>query len=90
MFYWNQVLALQERYKDLQRQAEREHIVRQMLPARDRRHHTYSRAATWMGRQLATWGWRLQQRYGAGVTGAGVGAHNPHPVSGCAMASCRE
>jgi hypothetical protein len=90
VFYWNQVLALQERYKDLQREADREHMVRQMLPARERRHHAYSRAASWLGRRLVTWGCRLQENYRTRPTGAGVVAHNPHPTGECAMASCRK
>jgi hypothetical protein len=66
---WNDVLAQQERYLDLRREAERERLVRQVLNGRERRARPYRHMLAWLGQRLVAWGWRLQARYG------------PHPVA---------
>jgi hypothetical protein len=64
MISWNQVMAQQERCKDLLREAERERTARQVLAGRDRRNRFYCQALTWLGDHLVTWGSRLQEQYG--------------------------
>ena len=68
MISWSQVMAQQERRKDLLREADRERIIRQALAGRDRRNHFYCQALTWLGDRLVTWGSRLQERYGPAPT----------------------
>jgi hypothetical protein len=90
MFNWNQILAQQERYKDLQREAERARLIPQVLAGRERRHRGYLRMATWLGRHLVIWGWRLQERYGTAAMVDNSWGHKPRPVSRCATANCAE
>ena len=65
MFSWNDVLAQQDRYADLRREAERERLARHALNGRERHAHPYRHVLAWLGQRLVTWGWRLQARYGA-------------------------
>lgn len=65
MFNWSTVLAMQERYKDLLREAERERLVRQALAEREKCERFYCQALIWLGRGLVAWGWRLLEPYGA-------------------------
>jgi len=63
MFSWNDVLAQQERYVDLRREAERERLVRHALTGSEKRTRSYRHVLTWLGQRLVAWGWRLQARY---------------------------
>jgi hypothetical protein len=65
MLSWTDIVARQERYADLLREAETERLVRQVT-GRHRRHGRFRRRAlSWLGHHLVTWGCRLQERYGA-------------------------
>jgi hypothetical protein len=64
MFSWNDVLAQQERYVDLRREAERERLVRHALNGSEKRTRSYRHVLAWLGQRLVAWGWRLQARYG--------------------------
>lgn len=65
MFSWSDIMVQQECYADLLREAEKERLIRQMLPGGEKRDRFYRRALIWLGRLLVTWGYRLQERYGA-------------------------
>jgi len=65
---WSDILARQERYADLRREAERERLVRQVLAGRDTRNRFARQALTWLGQRLVTWGCHLQERYGAAAS----------------------
>ena len=65
MLGWRDVVAQQERYKDLQREAERDRLILHELALIERKNRFHCRAMTRLGRGLVSWGWRLQQRYGA-------------------------
>jgi hypothetical protein len=67
MLSWSDILAQQERYRDLRREADRYRLVRLALEASPRRRHFHCRAMGWLGRLLVGWGWRLQERYGTAV-----------------------
>lgn len=66
MLRWTEFLALQERYEDLRREAERDQLVRQILAEPERRDRFYDRALARLGGRLVTWGCRLQERCGMG------------------------
>lgn len=59
------ILAQQELYKDLLREAERERLCRQVAGRKEEGTRFYCRMLIWLGRRLVAWGWRLQERYGA-------------------------
>lgn len=84
MLSWRDVLAHHERYKDRLREAEREQIIQQMLPVRERRHRWQHRVVARLGCRLVTWGYRLQGRYRAAIMDGGAYGYEPHPVSRCA------
>jgi hypothetical protein len=65
MLGWRDVVAHQERYKDLRREAERDRLILHELALIERENRLRCRAITWLGRSLVSWGWRLQERYGA-------------------------
>ncbi len=67
MVNWNDVLAQQERYKDLLREAEKAQLVRQAAAGRGRRDGLHRRVLTWLGLRLVAWGCYLQARYGVAV-----------------------
>ena len=67
MLGWRDVVAQQERYKDLQREADRDRLILHELALIERKNRFHCRAMTGLGRGLVSWGWRLQQRYGAGL-----------------------
>jgi hypothetical protein len=76
MLSWNEVRAQQERHVDALRLAEKDGLVLHELALRERaekRDRLHCRAMTCLGRALVTWGWRLQQHFGAA---AEVGATN--------------
>ncbi len=75
MISWIDVLAYQERYKDMRREAERERLVRQARPSREKRRPVHGPAVIWLGRRLVAWGSRLQEPYRAP-------SRDPH-ASGC-------
>jgi hypothetical protein len=78
---WIEVLAHQERHKDILRKAERERLVRQALAAREKRERFYGPALIWLGRRLVAWGGLLQERYGAASRGLRASACQSNPVS---------
>ena len=90
MLGWRDVLAHLEHYKDLQREAEEERRIRRLLAGRERRDRFQSRVLTGLGCRLVAWGCRLQERYGFTGTGGDALTRRPHPVSRCAVASCRQ
>ena len=63
MLDWTEILARQERYRDLSRRAEKRRLIRQVLAGHERHNHLYDRALTWLGRRMVMWGQRLQERY---------------------------
>ncbi|MBC7232674.1 MAG: hypothetical protein H5T68_05480 [Chloroflexi bacterium] len=63
MLSWKDILVQQERYKDVFREAEKERLIRQTLARVAMNQHFYSRVLRWLGSQLATWGYRIQERY---------------------------
>lgn len=69
---WSGVLAQQERYEDLLREAERNRLARHELVLKERSSRRHCRAIAWLGRALVAWGWRLQERYGTGLEMVGV------------------
>ena len=77
MFSWNDVLAQQERYADLRREAERERLVRQALNGRERLARPYRHVLAWLGQRLVAWGWRLQIRYGARAAAGHASSYQP-------------
>jgi hypothetical protein len=82
--YLSQIIFLihQERYKELLREAERYRLVRQVRTGHERRHLFYRQALAWLGRRLIAWGWRLQERYGAGTAAPALRtACKSHPLS---------
>ncbi len=62
---WIEILAHQEHYKDILREAERVQLVRQARAEREKRERFYGPALIWLGRRLIAWGGLLQERYGA-------------------------
>ena len=68
MISWIDILAQRERYKDLQREAERYRLIRLAQAGRERRNRFYYQALSWLGKQLVAWGWRLQERYDTGAS----------------------
>jgi hypothetical protein len=86
MLGWSGVLAQQERYRELLREAERNHLAVHELALQERSSRWHRRAIAWLGRTLVAWGWRLQDRREAGLEMAGLpGTVACHPVSsdGC-------
>ena len=80
MLSWTDVVARQERYADLLREAESERLARQVM-ARGRTHGRFHRRALgWMGHHLVTWGCRLQERYGAAAAAVHAPACQPYLV----------
>ncbi|TKJ30016.1 MAG: hypothetical protein CEE40_06305 [Chloroflexi bacterium B3_Chlor] len=65
MLGWRDIVAQQERYKDLLREAERHRLVLHELALHERKNRFGCRAMAWLGRALVAWGWRLQERYAA-------------------------
>ena len=63
MLNWTEILARQERYRDLVRRAEKRRFIRQMLAGHERHNRFHDRALTWLGLRLVVWGQRLQERY---------------------------
>jgi hypothetical protein len=76
MFNWLEVMAHQERHKDLLREVERDRLVRQALAGRLKRDPFHCRALIWLGRRLVAWGCSLQERYGAAVEAPALQAAN--------------
>ncbi|HUS69338.1 MAG TPA: hypothetical protein VM075_01005 [Anaerolineae bacterium] len=65
---WNEVRAQQERHVDALRFAEKDRLVLHELALRERAEKTarlHCRVMTCLGRALVSWGWRLQQHFGA-------------------------
>ncbi len=60
MVGWGQILAYQERYRDLLREAERERSARVATCGRRLQFHSGRRMLAWLGRLLITWGRSLQ------------------------------
>jgi hypothetical protein len=77
MFSWNDVLAQQERYVDLRREAERERLVQHALTGSEKRTRSYRQVLAWLGQRLVTWGWRLQARYGACAVAVHASSRQP-------------
>ena len=67
MLNWYEVLVLEERNRDMLREAENQRLVRQALAGRQARAGIHCRALSWLGRHLVDWGCFLQQRYGIAV-----------------------
>jgi hypothetical protein len=79
MLRWTDLCAERERCKDLQREAEIERLIRQVRVSHVKRASLYCRALTWLGHQLVTWGYRLQERDDTATTAPGLGM--PHRAS---------
>ena len=62
---WSDVLAQQERYRDLLRKADRNRLAIHELALQERNSRWHYRTMAWLGRALVTWGARLQERYAA-------------------------
>jgi hypothetical protein len=65
MLDWTDVLANQERFKDMEREAQRYRLVQRALAGRERHSRLYRRTLTWLGQRLIVWGGYLQERHGA-------------------------
>lgn len=63
MLGWLDVVAQQERYKDLLREAQSGRLVLHELALAERRDRFHRRVISWLGRGLVAWGWRLQECY---------------------------
>jgi hypothetical protein len=61
------VLAEEERRKDMMRKAEKQRLIKAVKAARPRPTRFYDRLLAGLGRSLTEWGVRLQTRYGAMV-----------------------
>lgn len=81
MINWIDVLANQERYEDMRREAQRERLVRQARPAPQKRGPVHGPARIWLGRRLVTWGSRLQESYGAASRDPRPSGCQSHPTS---------
>jgi hypothetical protein len=77
---WHDGVAGGERYKDLLREAERDRLVREKLAGRGGNAGFYCRALIWLGSRLVAWGWRLQERYGAGTAAPAL---RERPLAAC-------
>lgn len=77
MLSWIDVLAQQERYADLLREAAKERFLQQVVAGRGMRDRAYRRALAWLGHRLVTWGRRLQERYGAAAAAVQVSGCQP-------------
>jgi hypothetical protein len=58
------VLAEEERRKDMMREAEKQRLIRAVKAAQPRPTRFYDRLLASLGRLLTGWGVRLQARYG--------------------------
>ena len=77
MLSWTDIVARQERYADLLREAETERLIRQAM-GRGRTHGRFHRRAlSWLGHHLVTWGCALQERYGAAAAAVRAPACQP-------------
>ena len=77
MLSWTDIVARQERYADLLREAETERLIRQAM-GRGRTHGRFHRRAlSWLGHHLVTWGCALQERYGAAAAAIHAPACQP-------------
>jgi hypothetical protein len=65
MLNWYDNLIQQERYQDLQREAQRDRLVKLAQQSRELSHSFYRRAFTWLGKQLVCWGLSLQAQAGS-------------------------
>jgi hypothetical protein len=65
MLDWTDVLANQERFKDMEREAQRYRFIQQALVGRKKHSRLYRRILTWLGQRLIIWGGYLEERYGA-------------------------
>lgn len=59
------LLAGEERRKDMMREAERRRLVKAVMSAQPKPKRFYDRLLAGLGRSLTGWGVRLQARYGA-------------------------
>jgi hypothetical protein len=75
-------MVRQEQVKDWLRDLERERLVRLALAGRDRRARFYCQVLASLGRQMVTWGRRLQERYGAVIEGYRIADPGPQPKIG--------
>lgn len=80
MFRWSDILAQQERYADLRREAETERLVGYVLEGRDGRPLVIRQALNWLGQRLVAWGYRMQERCGAAAAGVHPSACQPIPA----------
>ena len=76
MLNWYEVLAQEERNRDLLREAEKHRLVRQALAGRKARADIHCRALSWLGRHLVGWGCALQARYSIPVEAPSAPATN--------------
>ncbi len=67
MLSWREVLAYQDRYDDLLRDAEKDAVLMRDLALAEKRDSFHCRLLTWVGRRLVSWGASLQERYGTVV-----------------------
>ena len=80
MLSWTDIVARQERYADLLREAETERLIRQAMGRGQAHGRFHCRALSWLGHHLVTWGCRLQERYGAAAAAVRAPACQPYLV----------
>ena len=72
MLNWNQVLAQQEHYQDMLREAEKTRLVRLARAEQPAGPGLAPRGLAWLGRRLVQWGQNLEERYGVDPDTASV------------------
>ena len=60
MLSYVDVLACQERYKDLLQEAERERLIQVAGPWQPGNLRLPRKVANWVGARMVSWGWKLQ------------------------------
>jgi hypothetical protein len=80
MLSWTDIVARQEQYADLLCEAETERLIRQVMGRGQTHGRFHCRALSWLGHHLVTWGYRLQERYGAAAAAVRAPACQPYLV----------
>ena len=65
MLNWQDVVMKREQYQNLQREAQKDRLVKWAQQSREPDHSFYRRAFTWLGKRLVCWGLSLQARSGS-------------------------
>jgi hypothetical protein len=80
MLSWTDIVARQERYADLLREAESERLIRQAMGRGQTNGRFHRQALSRLGHHLVTWGCALQERYGAAAAAVRAPACQPYLV----------